>query len=485
MTHNVIQPDVQTTASHVAPLLPPTPAAPEPARRINFVKALLLFWLLPRRCGPHLAVGSTWRAFAAHAIAILSGCLAIGIVAVGENYDRWPSPHELRVGAAWGVLNMAVASATSGWNWLAAIVIVGAVPLAELGIVALATAFMPWCAGGDSAWSVWKRSVKNMYWSTTIAIPLSILLLVGWGLSPQASRLDEWLDPDVFLVGKAHTGTDVLIIAIGLIALGAPVILLLRMWFVGANRYVGEPAGPAFAPREPRCDRCGYLIIGLPVTTNCPECGLPVRDSLPDGQRRPNPWQEHEWRPRGLLEALRMQWRVLRGIDVFRRIPVHQGLTAARHFWWVTFLFLLVSALAMVRLHYGLAGEKIAPDELVVAAMAAIGGPIALQTTMMFLGCLWSQWRYGIRDYRISAIVCYYASPLLWPLMGLLILATVTITDPVQDVLFRAIDIPIGRFELRGDELAGIVCTLGALAVVLFWWLRLCAALRSARYANV
>ncbi|MCA9299425.1 MAG: hypothetical protein KDA28_10180, partial [Phycisphaerales bacterium] len=33
------------------------------------------------------------------------------------------------------------------------------------------------------------------------------------------------------------------------------------------------------------CERCGYEIEGLALDTNCPECGLPVRTSLP--QSRP------------------------------------------------------------------------------------------------------------------------------------------------------------------------------------------------------
>lgn len=61
---------------HVAPLLPATAPAPEPARRINFFKALALYWLMPRRYGPHLAVASFRRAIAAHILAmILAGVI--------------------------------------------------------------------------------------------------------------------------------------------------------------------------------------------------------------------------------------------------------------------------------------------------------------------------------------------------------------------------------------------------------------------------
>lgn len=40
-----------------------------------------------------------------------------------------------------------------------------------------------------------------------------------------------------------------------------------------------------------RCEACGYDLRGLPVTENCPECGRPIRSSLP--QSHPgSPWQQ-------------------------------------------------------------------------------------------------------------------------------------------------------------------------------------------------
>jgi len=77
MTQAAITQAPAVASSHVAPLLPPTAPPPEPARRIHFIKALLLFWLLPRRYGPHLAVGSFRRAFTAHLISVVVGFIAI------------------------------------------------------------------------------------------------------------------------------------------------------------------------------------------------------------------------------------------------------------------------------------------------------------------------------------------------------------------------------------------------------------------------
>ena len=58
-------------STHVAPLLPPTADPPLPARRIGSLKAFLLFWLMPRRYGPHLAVASWKRAITAHVLALV------------------------------------------------------------------------------------------------------------------------------------------------------------------------------------------------------------------------------------------------------------------------------------------------------------------------------------------------------------------------------------------------------------------------------
>jgi len=38
------------------------------------------------------------------------------------------------------------------------------------------------------------------------------------------------------------------------------------------------------------CERCGYVIEGLPRDGACPECGRPIEDSLPE-RRTGTPWQ--------------------------------------------------------------------------------------------------------------------------------------------------------------------------------------------------
>ena len=112
------------------------------------------------------------------------------------------------------------------------------------------------------------------------------------------------------------------------------------MLVIGAGRYVGKPDGPAFAPREPRCETCGYTLVKLRPETRCPECGTSVRDSLSGGRRQPTVWQQNELNARGFLDLIRLQWVVLRDRTFFDRLPVQSGLAAARHFWWGTYILI-------------------------------------------------------------------------------------------------------------------------------------------------
>ncbi len=69
------------------------------------------------------------------------------------------------------------------------------------------------------------------------------------------------------------------------------------------------------------CERCGYVLDGSPRDGPCPECGRPVRDSLPEF-RPGTPWQQRRslktwWttnvgmvtRPRQMFEVMRVPTR--------------------------------------------------------------------------------------------------------------------------------------------------------------------------------
>ena len=39
------------------------------------------------------------------------------------------------------------------------------------------------------------------------------------------------------------------------------------------------------------CEGCGYVLNGLPIASNCPECGRPIAESTGETNRRPTAWE--------------------------------------------------------------------------------------------------------------------------------------------------------------------------------------------------
>lgn len=457
--------------THVAALLPATAAPPEPARKINFFKALLLYWLFPKRYGPHLAVGTWKRAILAHVLSVLV-FLAACLPAFSREIRAF-NLHDLREDAARMVVIMAAQTTRGSIEWIPVLLTLLCVPLAELAMVLLAILIMPWYAGGDRAGSVFKRSLKSVYWFTTILIPTTAVVLLVAIYQPDPGR---WLDQH----------NDLLTAGVLLLGTGLPIVLLMRMLLAGGTRYVGAAEGPAFAPREPRCDDCGYLIVGLPLETRCPECGLKVRESLPGGRRRPTVWQENEFRLTGFADLLRLQRVVFAQRDFFKRLAVQSGHASARHFWWGTWCLMILATLVVMKLVSFLSPD---PDEMIpFVASVAIGVlalPLGLQALMMFAACLQGQLHYGIRDYRISATACYYASPLLWPVIGLLILALLPSSLSIG-IWFDSLTVPapLDRY-FTALGLYELIILFAFIGTLLFWRLRLGRALRDIQYANV
>ncbi len=487
-------------ATFVAPLLPPTAPTPERPRRIGFIRALFLFWLLPKRYGPHLAAGSFRRAFAGHVVAVFLAAVICAPVmmdsAEGWGLDEVRGLHDLRMAVATFLLYSAAASGGTGWSWFSALTILGTVPLLELAIVLLGTAMMPFAAGGDSAWSVWKRSVKNAYWATTIVIPVSAYGTTVYFIS---EGYDGYSQPE---------SVEFTAVIVMLLILAAFAFLLVRLLIVGAHEYVGDAHGPAFSPREPHCDECGYLIIGLPYEARCPECGLSVRESLPGGRRGGTDWHERRFSARWFKTLVRMQGTVLRGVEPFRQIPVHAGIGMARGFWWGTWLLVSVAQLALLRLAMpcisawaelkdGATVGGVAPITYMSMpgifeaamgpiALACLAAPLVFQAGMTFAACIWAQWRYGVRDYRVSAITCYYASPLIWPVMLVSLAGAVFAMPPVGPWLEYSYSWTLwGATSVDGWEVVVLALLITLPATLLFWWLRLLKALRAVRFANV
>jgi hypothetical protein len=76
------------------------------------------------------------------------------------------------------------------------------------------------------------------------------------------------------------------------------------------------------------CETCGYVLEGLSHDGNCPECGTPIKESLPHLARPGSPWQQKPsfrslidtcremlYRPGPLLERVRIDTRSSRSLE--------------------------------------------------------------------------------------------------------------------------------------------------------------------------
>lgn len=480
----------------VADQLPPTADPPDSARPISFWRGLLCFWLQPRTLGPHLAAGSWQSAITAHFVAPLLAALIHGDILFRQLgfLPETPAapmgsgePVGFREQAAELILNMATETAAMpAINWVVPALLLALVPGVELVILIVGVLLMPWAAAGDSGWSVWRRSVKLLYWCTGIVIPVALIVRFLRFLASSASPLDQyytWYVELPFIV--AWTVAFLLILHAG------------RMIVLGLARYVGPPGGPAFAPREPRCDECGYLIIGLPLESKCPECGLAVRESLPGGRRSLPRWCVVQLRPGGFAEILRLQAAAIFDRSWFRRLAVHSGLSAARHFWWGTCGLMMLAAAGMTSAFHHLSSGTIEYDQLqAIRALAVLAIIVLQQAVVSAFAGMWAERQRGVADYRCSAIVSYYAAPLAWPAVIMMAVGLLTMERGVRAVS-QTLSSSVPTAGVRSVSMswinpnAAIEAAIWALiwvayaCSVIFWTSRLRSALAATRFANV
>ena len=100
---------------------------------------------------------------------------------------------------------------------------------------------------------------------------------------------------------------------------------------------------PRVAPRVPEpsdllCERCGYVLNGLPAAGRCPECGSAVADV--DGHQRTATTWERAAGPDRFGAFVRTSWAVIRSPSRFYRtlavrVPAAAGRSFARLNWWM------------------------------------------------------------------------------------------------------------------------------------------------------
>lgn len=219
------------------------------------------------------------------------------------------------------------------------------------------------------------------------------------------------------------------------------------------------------------CERCGYVIEGLPRAGDCPECGKPIEESLP-GRRTGTAWQQ---RPR-IARLPATWWRSIRHpyrtLDTMRpqekpdaRLGVYSmfaGGLLMGWSWWKLFEWIYIRPMS---------GEPLVWAQRIAFVALSIG--FGVLTAIVLTGLMWTLTRIetkglGViaktRGFRLSvgyrrAITAHGCAG--WVLAGVLFLCTNTLSNFALE-LSRGPDIVFETSTSGAIELPG--------SSVLPWW---------------
>lgn len=285
-----------------------------------------LLWLMPKRMGPHFAavrwpgviVGHLfWTIYGLGCVFIAFDAPKYGWVAylAGQSPGQsepsiWLPPTFSEIfRSPLALFTIQLIEGLHGIEDL--IALSGLFVVIELGLILLAVMLLPYAASGERTRALFARCVKLTLWAPTS--------LVMFGLVLQTR---------IFFVPEEDLGNWERTIESTL-----PFYLLwvVWIWIRSSLRYAGPAEGPAWEPRQPQCEKCGYLLIGLTVNDKCPECGRPVADSMPSS-RQATAFASS----RGVLGQtvgfLRTYVRVIFDRDFYRKTRMHGTHANARRF---------------------------------------------------------------------------------------------------------------------------------------------------------
>lgn len=229
------------------------------------------------------------------------------------------------------------------------------------------------------------------------------------------------------------------------------------------------------------CERCGYVLNGLPPGANCPECGHSTAESAPE-LRQPSAWEQAQ----GLGGRVKAFFRttadaIFRTKPFFRHLSVspHQSSRVFAHFHWF-FTSALFGAAMWMHLGWFWPIPDIVPAwawrlGIIPLVGAAYGATIALN----WLAARLTAWEAAYRGIRLPLPVVrrgldYHAAH-YWPL-ALVLPATVL----AYQIAARQWPYAAGRYA---DKYLYVLCgevILGAGYLFQSYW----AAMRNLMYAN-
>ena len=163
------------------------------------------------------------------------------------------------------------------------------------------------------------------------------------------------------------------------------------------------------------CERCGYVLEGLPTDSECPECGKPIAESMPH-RRTGTPWQQKPCWPsflRTRAAVLYRPWRTL-GVMSFENSNAH--LLFDRIMLTMLLSVLLIAAAVAI-----LPSEVPATESLAIGAFIALVLAVAvtLMTHIEIVGLRFFGSRRGFRiDKTIASTICYHGAH-AWIIMAI------------------------------------------------------------------
>lgn len=130
------------------------------------------------------------------------------------------------------------------------------------------------------------------------------------------------------------------------------------------------------------CERCGYLVEGLPTGGNCPECGRSIESSLP-GSREGSPWQRRPsaWSWLGtlwmvLVHPMRTAREIGIGVGGVRCLQTLNVAAASAVvglcFGYAQSRFLVLESLGLVRSSSGMQGDGSGARIVVLTVVAGV-----------------------------------------------------------------------------------------------------------------
>ena len=264
------------------------------------------------------------------AVAMLAAIAVLGTVAMGAAGLGPMDPRMEEVAMRWGpagwlaMLPVAIADGMGEtdppWSLLLPLL---PVAVLEGNVLFWAVLLWGWAARPEervraslarSVQRVWRLTITLV----TLAVVMSAMHVVTWEVIDYVSagllsddRITRWTDAQYELRRGWRDVWSAVIACIWIL-----VVLAWLLVLIAGVRPGGRRSGWGARCRWPAvCEGCGYSLLGVSRTRDCPECGVALEDSLGEHVRPGTPWgrASSAWSPGGLWAWCRTMWRGITG----------------------------------------------------------------------------------------------------------------------------------------------------------------------------